>query len=97
MSAPILAHFDETVELTITTNASIYGLGAVLSQQKEFKLSLGEKLSVVAYLGRSVSDTEKRYHSNELECLAVIWAVEKWRHFLHGRHFFIKTDNSCVV
>ena len=39
VSAPILAHFDETVELTVTTDASIYGLGAVLSQKKE-KLSL---------------------------------------------------------
>ena len=57
----------------------------------------GEVESVVAYLGRSVSDTAKRYHSIDLECLAVIWAVERWRHFLHGRHFLIKTDNSCVV
>lgn len=39
---------------------------------------------------------ESRYHSYELETLAVVRAVEHFRHFLYGRHFEVYTDCNSL-
>ncbi|KAG8228765.1 hypothetical protein J437_LFUL007758 [Ladona fulva] len=43
------------------------------------------------------SDAESRYHSNELECLVVDWAIEKLQCYVFGRPFKVVTDNLAVV
>uniref|UniRef100_A0A5S6QK20 RNA-directed DNA polymerase n=1 Tax=Trichuris muris TaxID=70415 RepID=A0A5S6QK20_TRIMR len=40
---------------------------------------------------------EERYHSNELECLAVVWALHRFRHYVHCRKFTVVTDNAAVM
>ncbi len=89
-SAPVLAHFDDVREVTIQTDASQIGLGAVLSQDA------GEGHRPVSFISRKLSDAETRYHANELECLAVVWALKKFRTYVYGRHFIVKTDSSSV-
>ncbi|XP_057380292.1 uncharacterized protein LOC130702681 [Daphnia carinata] len=89
-TAPVLAHFDDALEVTIQTDASQTGLGAVLTQDA------GEGHRPVTFISRGLSDTETRYHANELECLAVMWALKKLRTYGYGRHFFVKTDSSAV-
>ncbi|XP_057376543.1 uncharacterized protein LOC130697744 [Daphnia carinata] len=89
-TAPVLAHFDDALEVTIQTDASQTGLGAVLTQDT------GEGHRPVTFISRRLSDTETRYHANELECLAVVWALKKLRTYVYGRHFFVKTDSSAV-
>ena len=89
-SAPILAHFDDQRRTVIQTDASYDGLGAVLLQETE------DGLKPVAYISRRLTDTESRYHSNELECLAIVWALGKLRSYIYGRKFVIQTDNSAV-
>ncbi|KAI9558351.1 hypothetical protein GHT06_015104 [Daphnia sinensis] len=89
-SAPVLAHFDDALKVTVQTDASQIGLGAVLSQDS------GNGQRPVAFISRKLTDTETRYHANELECLAVVWALKKLRSYIYGRHFTIKTDSSAV-
>lgn len=44
----------------------------------------------VSYFSRIFNDTQRRYHSNDLECLSVVWSVEHYRIYLYGREkFFI--------
>lgn len=91
VTAPILACPDFERTFTLQTDASSYGLGAVLSQQFED----GEK--VIAYLSRSLTKQEQKLTVTEKECLAVIWSVEKLRHYLEGVHFKIITDHYSLL
>ena len=70
--APILSMFDVTLPIVVATDASQYGLGAVLQQQ------YGNQLRPVAFASRSLTDTERRYSAGEKEALACLWACEKW-------------------
>lgn len=92
LEPPTLAHYDESAPIVLHTDASQDGLGAVLLQEDES----GDH-KVLAYASRQLSDVERRRHSSELECLAVVWAVEKFRPYLYGRHFTIVTDNSALT
>ena len=49
------------------------------------------KFHPVAYYSKSASEVEHRYHSFELETLAVVYALRRFRMFLEGRRFTIVT------
>jgi hypothetical protein len=53
---------------------------------------------VCFYLSKLLKDAERRYGSSELECLCVVWAVNKLRVYLYGAQhtFIIVTDNSAL-
>ncbi|KZS05692.1 Uncharacterized protein APZ42_031051 [Daphnia magna] len=87
---PVLVHFDENLPTEIHTDASHFGLGAVLAQKVD-----GE-VKPVAFLSRALSDAESRYRSNELECLALLRSLKKFRCYVYGRPFTVRTDNSAV-
>lgn len=92
LSAPILAHFDPAKATYLHTDASGEGLGAVLLQQDG-----DDTQRVVSYASRRLTDAEQRYHSSELECLALVWSVQHFRPYLYGRHFTVVTDNSALT
>jgi len=88
---PVLKIFSQTSETELHTNACKDGFGAVLLQ----KSSDDNKLHPVYYMSRKTTETESRYTSYELEVLAVVRALEKFRHYLLGIKFKIVTD--CVA
>ena len=53
-----------------------------------------EKWRPLAYISKSLNDTEKNYEIHDKEMLAVIWCLEAWRHFLEGAwiRFEVWTD-----
>ena len=83
-TAPVLAYPLFEKPYTVETDASISGLGAVLSQ-----MQLDKKLHPVAYASRSLSAAEQNYSITELETLAVVWALDKFHTYLYGQSLII--------
>ena len=92
VSPPILAFPDFEKPFMVTTDASGYGIGCVLKQVEEGK---GEK--VIAYASRILSEVEQRYSVTERECLALKYATQVFRPYLHGTKFKVITDHKSLV
>ena len=88
-SAELLVHFDPRKELILASDASDYGVGAVLSH----KMEDGSERPV-GYVSRSLNDAERNYSTLEKEALAIIFGVKKFHQFLYGHSFTIKTDHK---
>ena len=51
---------------------------------------------VVAYGSRQLKEHEKNYPTHDLELLAVVHALKKWRHYLLGQVFNLVTDHKSL-
>ena len=79
-SAPILALPDNSKPFRIEADSSDFATGAVLSQQS----SDDDKWHPVAFLSKSLSPVERNYEIHDKEMLAIVRALEEWRHFVEG-------------
>ena len=95
-SAPVLAYPDYSKPFILETDASLKGLGAVLSQRGD-----DNEVRVVAYASRSLHPSERSmrdYSSAKIELMALKWAVcEKFKDYLLGSKFTVYTDNNPIV
>ena len=91
INPPVLAYPDFEKDFSLETNASICGLGAVLSQVQP-----DGRLHPIAYASCALSPSEKNYGITDLETLAVVWAVSHFHYYHYGRCVTIYTDHSAV-
>ena len=73
-SAPVLAYFDRSKASTIQSDASKKGLGAVLIQDDK----------PVIYAPRALTEMEQSYSNIERELLSVVFALERFHHYVYG-------------
>ena len=92
VSDQVLALYDPEKDTMISSDASSFGLGAVLMQ----KQPSGE-MRPVAYASRSMTKTERRYAQIEKEALAITWALEHWAEFLIRMRFKVETDHKPLI
>lgn len=90
-SAPVLRFVDPKRRLTVATDWSVDGVGAVLSQVDD-----EGREYICGYLSRTCSAAERRYHPYKGELMAVIYAVGKWRHYLGRAEFDLLTDHQSL-
>ena len=94
-TSPVLGYPDFNREFILETDASLKGLGAILSQQKE------RSIHVIAYASQSLCPSERSMHnysSAKLELLVLKWAVtEKYWDYLLGSQFQVYTDNNLLT
>lgn len=89
-SSPLLTIFDPDLPTELHTDASALGYGAVLIQRQN------QTPHVIGYFSMRTTSAESKYHSYELETLAVVKAIKHFRHFLYGRQFKVVTDCNSL-
>ncbi|WVZ98384.1 hypothetical protein U9M48_043839 [Paspalum notatum var. saurae] len=85
-SAPVLAQPDITKPFDVYCDASGSGLGCVLMQEGR----------VIAYASCQLRKHEVNYPTHDLELLAVVYTLKKWRHYLLGNTCHIYTDHKSL-
>jgi len=89
-SAPILALLTDEGTHILDTDASDFGLGAVLPQKQD-----GIE-RVIAYPSRTMTESELHYEMTRKERLAVVYGLKQFRQYLFGRHFVIQTEHAAL-
>ena len=86
--APVLQYYDVKKEVTIECDSSNYGLGAVLMQEGR----------PVAYASRTLTPTERNYAQLEKECLAILFAAERFDQYILGRdNIRVQSDHKPLM
>ncbi|CAD7085358.1 unnamed protein product [Hermetia illucens] len=88
---PILEIYDVKRQHEVHTDASSNGIAGVLLQESD------NGLKPVMYFSRKCSETEAKYHSHELEVLAIVDSLERFRMFLIGKRFRVITDCAAIT
>ena len=86
--------YDPTSHTIVSADASSRGLNVVPQQRQKN----GELQPIaIAFISRSLINTEKRYAQIENETLALTWASERFQDYLIGLHYTIETDRKPLV
>uniref|UniRef100_A0A8C5HEF5 Gypsy retrotransposon integrase-like protein 1 n=1 Tax=Gouania willdenowi TaxID=441366 RepID=A0A8C5HEF5_GOUWI len=86
-SPPVLSYYDVKQPVTLTCDASCFGLGAACLQNGK----------PVAFASRTLTDTETRYAQIEKELLAVVFACSKFKDYVYGKPIMVETDHQPLV
>lgn len=89
-TAPVLILPDPSLPFIVHTDASDYAVGAVLMQDQ------GKGEQPIAFLSKKMLPAETRYPTHEQELLAIIHALNSWRHYLSGSKFTVRTDHKSL-
>ena len=89
-TSPITAFPDFSLPFCLYTDALTAGLGAILAQVRE------GKEHIICCASRSLNQAEKAYPATKLGCLAIVWAVAKFRPYLMSMPFEVYTDHYAL-
>ncbi len=89
-----MAYFDINKHKQVITDASPYGISAILSQALTPEAT---DHKIVAYVSRSLTPVEQRYSQTEREALGLVWGIECLHLFLYGAgNFDVFTDHKAL-
>jgi hypothetical protein len=83
-SAPILKIADPNMNYVVCTDACKEGMGGVLRKEG----------FVICYESRKMKEHERNYATHDLELATIVHALRKWRHYLMGRRFKLRTYHN---
>ncbi|MBW0562050.1 hypothetical protein O181_101765 [Austropuccinia psidii MF-1] len=78
----------------IYIDACVGGLGAALQQTQIINYKPVE--GPICFISRQIKQTEARYGESQIECLCLVWALEKLHYYLDGTVFDVITDCNDV-
>jgi hypothetical protein len=89
---PLMLHRpNPELNFVLQTDASGVGIAAVLYQEQQ------HTRRIISYASARLNEAQRRYHINEQECLAIVWAVKKYRPYLEEGPFVLRTDNKALL
>ena len=89
----VLSHFNNDAYVELLTDASrLNGIGYALIQRDR-----DDRIRLVQCGSRSLTTSETRYATIELELLAAVWAIRKCRYYLAARMFTLVVDHRPLV
>ena len=88
----VLAHFDPSLPVGISCDASECGLGAVL-----FHRYPDGSERPIGNVSKTLTDTQRRYSQIQKEALAIVFALKNFHQFLYGRNFILVTDHKPLL
>ncbi|MBW0590526.1 hypothetical protein O181_130241 [Austropuccinia psidii MF-1] len=93
-TAPLLLMPDFKLPFKLYIDASWDGLGASLHQVQIINGKPAE--GPICFISRQIKPTEARYGASQMECLCLVWALQKLNYFLEGCVFEVITDCTAV-
>jgi hypothetical protein len=91
VTTPILLFLDWSKEFNVHVDVSSIALGAVLAQSVS-----GDIDHPIAFANKNIYTAERNYTMTKREGLAMVYALQKFRHYLMGGHFKMFTDHSAL-
>ncbi|VDL61402.1 unnamed protein product [Hymenolepis diminuta] len=88
----LLIHYIPKLPIVIAVNASVYGVGAVVSH-----IFLNDSEKIVAHASRSLTPAEKDYGSTKKEAITIVYGMKKFHEFPHGHQFTLLTDHQPLL
>jgi hypothetical protein len=91
MTTPICIFPNWNKEFHVHVEESSTKLGAILSQPRE-----GDIDHPIDFASKKLSITENNYTNMEREGLAMVYTLQKFRHYLLGSHFHMYTYHYAL-
>ncbi|MBW0541757.1 hypothetical protein O181_081472 [Austropuccinia psidii MF-1] len=92
--APLLLMPDWDIPFKLYLDACGDALGAALHQVQI--IDDKPKEGPVCHISRQIKPTEVRYVASQMECLCLVWALERLHYYLYGSSFKVITDCNTV-
>ena len=91
-SPNLLVHFDGDKPLVLACDASLYGVGTVLSHRMEDSTD-----RLIAFTSRTLAPVEKRFSHLDKEALAIIFGAKHFHQYIYGRKFVMLSDHTPLM
>ena len=89
--APTISIYDDRYRLLVATDASLFGVGAVLYQEYD------EKCHYISFFSKALNPAQRNYPATKRELLAIVYALKAFRQWIHGNEFTLFTDHKALT
>lgn len=92
VTRPVLCIYSPDADTQLHTDASSLGFGGILMQRQAYD----NDYHPVMFFSRKTTEAESKLHSFELETLAVVYSLQRFKVYLFGIHFQLITDCKAM-